>query len=474
MNRLFGPNLFYPYRVFTILALFFLGGIFLAAILPSNFAQEGSVFLLIWIATIFALSAIGNFLLGNKYLVLLSICLVSMILGLFFFFNFQKAKVIPLEFGQDLEIQGMIVRRPEIDSKAQKVVVAWQRENSKVNLLVSMPIYPKYHYGDTLKFTGKLEEPKNFADFDYKGYLKSRLIFGVVEKPTDVRMIDQEGGTYDRLLAGLYGFSASFESILNRILPEPHASLASGILLGVKRNIPDNLMADLQTTGLTHIIALSGFNVTIILVVLTEILLNLVNRRQALSLGALFAVAFVLMTGAAASVLRAVIFTLLLMFGRLIGRRADATNLMLLAALLMVLANPFVLYYDLGFQLSFLAFAGLIYLAPWFKKLFKKRAFRLLPGWVKLALAETLGAQLMVMPLIFVKFGVISLISPIANLLVVLVVPVAMAAVFLAGTFGLIYYPLGKVGGLLAWPLLEYIIRMVEWLARLPFAALNF
>jgi len=294
-----------------------------------------------------------------------------------------------------------------------------------------------------------------------------------MNQPKNITFLNCDTSISVRFIGGLYDFSAHFENGLNRVLTEPHASLAAGILLGVKRNIPDSLMTSLNITGLTHVIALSGYNITIIIIIFTKLFLTRLGRRRVFVTGSALILFFVLMTGASPSVTRAAILSLLILFGDLIGRRADKTNLMLLAAVLMVLINPFVLRFDVGFQLSFLAFAGLIYLSPLFKIMFEKKRLKKLPDGIKLPLIETLSAQLAVFPLIWWQFGRVSLIAPLANILVLPLIPLSMALIFFAGSLTLVNVPLGQITGFITWPVLEYIIEIVELLAKIPLASIG-
>ena len=278
----------------------------------------------------------------------------------------------------------------------------------------------------------------------------------------------------DRIRSKLYSVVDVFERNLSLILPEPHASLASGILLGVRASMPDELLAELQKTGLTHIIALSGFNVTIIITVLVGSLVVYIGRKKTFVAGFFLVCLFVIMTGAAPSIVRAAIFCFLILFGKTIGKRGDQTNLLLLTALIMILVNPYLLPFDMGFQLSFLAFAGIVYLSPHIFNLIEKRAQRLLPDIIKQPLSETLGAQFAVMPLILKKFGIISIVSPLANILIVWIVPWIMFLTFVSGILSLIFLPLGKMTVVLLWPSLEYMIRLIGILAKIPLSSITF
>lgn len=471
--------LYFSHRIFTFLVLFFLAGILFSSFLTFQFSLIWPVIIIISLGLIF--SALINFLLKNTFLVLISFCFIFFVLALCFYTYFDQRTAVVLPFNQKVEFTGRIVKPPVESYKDQQFVIQTDeiKANSqtilqkRANLLVKTDVFPRYYFGETIHISGQILEPQNFSDFDYRSYLKRYLIFGTVNQP-EITFINSCRGIYWQSLNSLYLVGQYFEGSINRIFPEPQASLASGLILGIKRNIPDDLMAAFKTDGLTHIIALSGFNVTIIIILLTNTLIPFIGRKYTFAVGLPLILAFVAMTGAPSSVVRAAIFSLMILFGQTIGRQSDKTNLMLVAALAMVLFNPFVERFDLGFQLSFFAFAGLIYLGPLLKNYFEKKKIKKWPVFLKSTLAETLGAQIGVMPIIWLQFGTVSLISPIANLLVVWIIPYAMLLVFVAGILGLIYYPLGLLAGLFAWPALEYIIKMTELLAKLPFASLNF
>ncbi|MFA7253212.1 MAG: ComEC/Rec2 family competence protein [Patescibacteria group bacterium] len=470
MGKVF-KNLYFPFRIFTVLSFSFLLGTLFVTFINLDFNRSWPVFL--FIIPFFLISAFINFILNNKLIVLWSFALLAFSFSLFYYSYFEAKNKVNLPYDQEIEITGRIEKRPEVDWEKQKLVVLAQINDQTINILVNAPHFPEYHFGETVRIKGKIVEPVNLGDFDYKSYLKRYLIFGLINNP-EISFENENHGIYWKTCEYLYNISIAFETTINRLISEPHASLAAGLILGVKRNIPDNLIDQLKITGLTHIIALSGFNVTILIAVFSNYLVGIVGRKRAFWLGLLMVIGFVLMTGGAPSVVRASIFSLLILFGRTVGRQADQTNLMLLAAFVMVIFNPFIVRYDIGFQLSFIAFAGLIYLTPVIEKGIEKWRTRALPQFVKSMLAETLGAQFAVMPILFIQFGTISLISPFANILVVWIVPWAMLAAFIAGLIGIIYFPLGKLVALLLWPFLEYIIKIVEWLAQVPGAAINF
>lgn len=453
------------FRLFTIFSIVFLVGVALCPILNIVFERSGEI--LIYSAVALILASLFNILFKNYFFGVISFALVSVFLGFFYYSHFEYMSQPNLEYGIEKEYAGQIVNKPDVDYKKQKVII----DADGQRVLVSLPHFPAVKYGDTVEFTGKVEKPGIIEDFDYGKYLKKDLVFGVVTSPKDAKTYSEKLTLVQKCYSSLYLISDKFESSLNRILPEPHASLAAGLILGLKRNIPEAFKDQLSITGLTHIIALSGYNVTIIVAVLADLLLGYVNRRKVFFIGTGFIIGFVIMTGASSSVVRAAIFSFLVMLGKIIGRRADFTNIMILAALLMVLLNPFVLASDVGFQLSFLAFAGLIFLSPILGKMVEKSRAAKLPDWFKVPLVETLSAQIAVFPLILTIFGRVSIIGPLANVAVLWIISWSMGFSFLAGLLGMIYYPLGKLAAFVAWPALEYIIKAVELFAKIPGAS---
>lgn len=463
------------FRLFTIFCLSFLLGIFASSFLKIDFNRSLLILLVILAAFLFA--AFFNFVYKNYLLTIISFCFIFILLGIGYYFSFESKNAPTLVFDQEQEITAKIIKKPELGVTNQKAIakVINSGESRCVgnNVLINLPHYPSYQYGDTIKFIAKIEKPGKIDDFDYERYLKAKLVFGLVKYPKNIEKVSSDLSFSEKVYKSLYSVSIAFENSLNRILPEPQASLSAGLILGIKRNIPDTLNEALSVTGLTHIIALSGYNVTIIIIVLTDLLIGYIGRKNIFILGGSLIVGFVILTGAASSVVRAAIFSLMIIFGKTIGRRGDLTNLMLLAALVMILINPFSLRSDIGFQLSFLAFSGLIYLSPIIEKLFNKCWIGKIQAWIREPFRETLAAQIAVFPLILTVFGRVSIIGPLSNLVVLWIVPWTMAVSFVVGLLGIIFYPLGKIAALIAWPALEYVIKSVEYMAKIPGASFS-
>ncbi len=249
---------------------------------------------------------------------------------------------------------------------------------------------------------------------------------------------------------------------IEKILPEPQASFLAGLLFGIDQNISKDLLEDFNQTGTRHIIALSGYNITIIASLIMGFLLWLgFWRKHAFVIAVIAIIFFVILTGASASVSRAAIMGILVLISQQVGRVSSPKNLLAFAAFLMVFKEPTALLNNIGWQLSFAATIGIIYLSPFLKKLPE-------------ILATTLSAQIAVMPFILYYFRQISLISPLANLLVLPIIPITMLAGFISMTCGTIWTPLGIFLSWPAWLFLTYEIKIIGFLAKVPFAGLSF
>lgn len=454
-------------RIFTLIALAFLFGVGVASFIQIDFMRSFSILLITLV--VFVLILVFNILYKNYLLSLVVLSIICLYLGAGYYSYFNtnlEKKVISLNEAKN--ITGIIVGKPDRTYNSQKVLVESEISNTKQLLYISLPAYPSCYYGDSVNLSGKIEG----ADYSGLGRsFKAKKVTGQVFNPTNISCSVGTIGFNKKIIKNLYDWGEKTEEAFSRLLPEPEASFAAGLILGSKRNISDNVSNALSVTGLTHVIALSGYNVTIIIFVLSGLLAGHLGKRKIFWLGFLLILLFVILTGASSSVVRAAIFSLCVIFGGIIGRRGDLTNLMLLAALTMVLFNPFSLIYDVGFQLSFLAFAGLIYLSPILRALFARSYLRLLPEFLSATFLETSSAQLAVFPLILFYFGRFSVIAPLSNLLILWLIPFAMLLAFLVGLLGLIFFPLGKIAVVLAWPILSLIINSILLLAQVPFAS---
>jgi competence protein ComEC len=344
-------------------------------------------------------------------------------------------------------------------------------------VLVQAPRYPAHAYGERLAVSGELETPPVFEDFSYKDYLARQGVYSMLHRPR-IELVEASQG--NPLWAGLYTFKARGQGTIAQILPEPYAALLSGILLGVETGIPQNLYEQFNTTGTSHIIVISGFNIAIVAGLLMLAGSKAVGKRRAVPLALAGIVLYTLLVGADAAVVRAAIMGCLYVLALYFGRQAEVRTSLIFSALLMTAINPYTLW-DVGFQLSFAATAGLIWVAPplervaerWLTALVGAQHVRRVMGLLSEALLVTLAAQIATEPLIMYHFGRMSAVSLLTNLLILPVQPMVMLAGGLATMAGMVSLPLGQLLGWLAWLPLAWTVWVVGWTATVPFASLS-
>ena len=341
-------------------------------------------------------------------------------------------------------------------------------------VLVTSDLYPEFQYGDLVSIKGKLQNPKNFDDFDYADYLAKDNIFSLSYypkisgitldyflKPGEVSFLER---TRLDFFKPIFRFKNIFKNSLSRSIAEPNAAFINGILLGSRENIPQGLKDAFNKTGTTHILAISGYNITIVGLYVSSLLLFFMRRQKAFWLTVLAIILFTILTGASASVVRASIMGILVLLAYREGRFYDMANSIVFAGTVMIALNPKVLRFDVGFQLSFLATLGLVYIAPVLKE-----KMRRMPEFLnfKENFAATLSAQLAVLPVVLYNFGNFSVLSLPANVLILPVVPITMFLGFLSGAGGLIWPRLGEFLGIFAWLAAEYEILIVKFFSSI-------
>lgn len=248
-------------------------------------------------------------------------------------------------------------------------------------------------------------------------------------------------------------------------LPEPLAPFVMGLLVGQRSTLPEEVKEDFRTVGLTHIVAVSGYNLTIILQA-SRRLFGKRSKRLATLLSLALIGVFLLLAGASASIVRAAIVSMLSIMATYYGRSFKPLNLILLAAIITAWANPIYLWSDLSWHLSFLAFYGVMILAPLIQARWQQvKWHQTLIGSVAL---ETICAELMTLPFVLHIFGQMSRVGLLANVLVVTLVPLAMLLGVVSGLAGML---IGAFAGWITWPaviLLNYMLDVAHVLAHLP------
>ncbi len=339
-------------------------------------------------------------------------------------------------------------------------------------LLVRAPDNQVFHYGDILRLRGKVKTPPENEDFSYRDYLAAQHIHSYMTSAEITVLPGQGGNPFSRVL-----YALKDQSLTNiyRLFPDPESSLLAGILLGVDTGLTDKLQQAFKDTGTAHIIAISGFNISIIAGLFVTFFSRFLGPRRGAVLAVLGIAFYTILVGADAAVVRAALMGSLALFARQVGRRPFALNTLLAVALLMCLWNPLYIW-DVGFQLSFFATLGLIlYAEP-----FSQFANRLITKYLQTSTAEkfaelfsefvllTLAAQVTTIPIMAYQFQRISLVSFIANPFILPAQPAVMIIGGLAVFLSFLWFPLGQLVAWVAWLFVVYTIRMVELFDRVP------
>lgn len=371
----------------------------------------------------------------------------------------------PASNGETVSFTGIVVEESVIGERSQKLIVAG--DNGKI--LVTAGRYPEYRYGDKLEIKGRLKLPsEDINGFNYRGYLKKDGIYYVMSFP---KIELAERGLGNPVMAFLLSFKNRFQETARKFVPRPEIGFLEALVFGDESEISQDWKEKLNLTGTRHIAAVSGMNITLISVLLLNFLLALgLWRSQAFYLSLAFIVLYILMIGSPPSALRAGIMAGLFLTAQHWGKLAAGSRAVVFASSLMLALNPWLLRLDVGFQLSFLATMGLIYLQPLLLDLFK-----IIPNFFQLryALAATLAAQIFTLPILIYNFGYFSLISVFPNLLIVPLLAPITILIFLFGFLGMIFEPLGWLFSFPVFFGLAYLVKIIDFFAKLPFGSIN-
>lgn len=383
----------------------------------------------------------------------------------------------------------------QFDLTVTTIAQAGQRQAVAGELRLTTNSQANYRYGQPLQLQGRLVTPPEFTDFSYRDYLARKGIHSLFY-PNSIDLLP-EPNQGNPLLSQLYRLRARGERLLNQLLPEPYAALANGMLLGIESGIPDKLYEQFNLTGSSHVIVISGSNVALIAGVMLAFGRRLMGQRCAIWLALAGIAGYALLVGGDAAVLRAAWMGALFAIATTLGRRSTALVSLAFACWLMTMVNPLTLW-DVGFQLSSAATAGLILFAPavaaFFGRLWPGRlgggplTGSLVVGGVNLAqtgqsalqgilqdgLMVTIAANISTLPLVLYYFGRLSLVSLATN---VLIAP-AQAFIMLWGSAGILLgvvglVPLAQLVLWIPWLCLVWTVTVVQWTAGLPGASLE-
>ena len=368
--------------------------------------------------------------------------------------------------GQEYVFSGTVSREPDRRERTTHLYV----EGGEETVLLYVDRFSTYQYGDKILVSGVLETPASFETdlgrtFNYPEYLLARDVSYTMRYPTVTLITNNQGNPVIALLLTLKG---KLLSEIASVIPEPQGGLAAGLLLGVKQALGDSLETAFRQSGVIHIVVLSGYNVMLV-VAFFRFFLRPLPRLWQTVLGIMAIVAFALLVGLSATVVRASIMAGLVVLAWFYARSYDVLRALCVAGLAMIFVNPYLLLYDIGFQLSFMATLGLVLIAP-------RLETAIVEGqWfgVKEFFLATVATQIAVLPLLLYHIGEVSVVAVLVNMLVLPVVPFAMFGAFFAGLVALFLPTVALPIAFLTTALLTFIISTAEWFSRWQFSTLT-
>lgn len=424
--------------------------------------------------------------------------------------------------GQTVVARGVVANEPDVREANQKLEIkAWAIQEQpeaigegtqniaspRVNgkLLVTTNLYPEYQYGDEVEMMCNLEKPAEFNGFAYDRYLARYDIYSVCYWPKSITRLSPasqeviirspfrqladpfvkggkknnppyplyQGGRKNIFYGKIFAFKKYLAGLIETGMTEPESSLARPIVFGGQKGLPENIRADFSKVGLTHIMAVSGFNISIVAAIAMFLLLGLgASRSYSFYLASAFLALYIILVGASASATRAGLMGFLVLWALKLGRLNKMTNSLVLAAAILLMFNPKLLRDDVGFQLSFLAMAGLSYAYPILEALWQKIKLPKLKGLSQVLLL-TLAAQVFTLPILAYNFSQVSIIAPLANLAVLWAVPILTILILAALPLAALLPGLAFIFFLPSLILTKYILLVVKHFAKLPYASLE-
>ena len=327
-----------------------------------------------------------------------------------------------------------------------------------------------FSYGDQIEIFGKLSSPEDYESFPEIRYLQSKLTFSKIAFPYMTFIEENHGNPIKALL---FQIREKGVNLLFQLFPQPESSLLAGILFGEEDLIPTDVETAFRNTSTSHIIVISGFNITILAALCLNLLKRFLNKWQSTLATLLILIGYTIMVGGDAAVSRAAVMGAMGLIGVLFGRRQTGVNSLMFTAAVLCIVNPF-LVHDVGFQLSFVATLGLILfsdpiakqLQKWLKKDESENSFLTL--LIYDYLSPLLAAQIIVTPLLIYYFRQFSLVSLPANLLIAPLQPPIMIFGGLSVLLGFFAFPLGKLFSFIAWAFTAMTIRIVTAFNAIP------
>lgn len=369
---------------------------------------------------------------------------------------------------------GRIIDEPDkrIDKQKIKVSVIQLLEpiDKKVsgNTLATIALYPPYNYGDVVQINCILTKPSKIEDFDYAKYLSKDNIYSLCYS-ANIKLIEKNKGNIFKHY--IYKIKNTLFKKVNSIWPDPVSSFANSSLFGFEKLLPSDIDENFRHTGLSHIVVVSGMHVAIIIVVFSKMLYQIgINRKQSFLFLLLLLFSFAILSGLSASIIRASIMGILVVFSKNVERYIPNYLVLIYSLIIMALINPLSMFYDLGFQLSFLATIGLIYLSP-----ILKNRLKFIPEHFSLReiVSTSLSAIIMTLPISLYNFHTLPTFALLSNIVILPFITFDMTLYVFAIGLSLINTNLAICFGFISYVLTKILFWIIKIISSIKISVLD-
>ena len=390
--------------------------------------------------------------------------------------NTSEINFIEKYHDQSISVEGHVMSDPIRTSKNQSFIFEGNYQKRNYKIMVYADVYPEYKYGDYLEIYGLLTMPEEFNGFDFKRYLERFGVYSLFFYPKiDILDREQDNKFKSTVFGALYNLKNKIRLVFDQNLDMQSSVLAKACFLGDKKDIPDDLRDSFAKSGLSHIMAISGLHISIIVLIFMNLSLSLgIKRQKSLALTILFLIFYLILIAMPASAIRASIMGIIALFALNSGRSKNFLRILVLAATFMLIFNPRLLRDDLGFQLSFLSVFGIILFFPILNKFFLKLFPNKFQDNIFLnvffsIISITISAQVFIWPLLIKNFSQISLIAPISNLFVLWTLPFLIIFIISALILSFIFHGFSLSFFIFPKIILNYIVFVADFFSGFSF-----
>lgn len=459
----------------------FISGIFIGSLFPVTVGLLVAILVLSLICFGYAYFVFDSLTIISQHTATLcAVFLIALSFGMarIYVSNLYAHSQLDTFVSQKISAEGIIVSEPDTREHNTKLTVSLRSiavASTTVvvheNIVLTVPLYPEFSYGDRVRVVTTLVLPKDITSddgrvFDYKGYLRVRDVWYVGQSPKVYFISSGQGSA---VLSMLFKVKHAFTTSLNNALPQPESSLMAGLLIGAKQALGKDLLTEFSRAGVSHVVVLSGYNIAIVAESIMA-LLSFLPSLTAFIIGCVSILLFTMLSGGGASALRAAIMVLVALFAKNVNREYHADRAFGFAVVAMLVFNPLLLVFDPSFQLSILATIGIIFISPYVEPYLTRVPQRF---GLREVTSATLATEIIVLPFLLYSTGVLSLVALPVNILILGTIPLTMLLGFITGAVGLFSLYLSYIPALPSYVLLRYQLTVVHIGATLPFGAIQ-